>query len=202
MRHSALALTVLALALMLSLAACGDRTDEAAADTEPAVTETQPDSQGELEETDLQEADSQEDAELTAETSGSAGAMAALCDQLIGDNGVSDPILMDLSALSSVYGLQAGQVADAAGFTAMSGRALPEEVVLVQAVDEAAAGEIYGQLANHLKNIEETASANNYEPESAALALRCQVVSSGNYVALFFTEHYDDMVAAFQSAVG
>ena len=44
--------------------------------------------------------------------------------------------------------------------------------------------------------------AASYDPDSEALAKKCEVVTSGNYVGMFFSSHYDEMVSAFQNAVG
>ena len=37
--------------------------------------------------------------------------------------------------------------------------------------------------------------------DSLALAEKCKVVTDGVYVGMFFSSHYDDMAAAFQSAL-
>ena len=55
-------------------------------------------------------------------------------------------------------------------------------------------------LTNRLSAIADQAAS--YDPDSEALAKKCEVVTSGNYVGMFFSSHYDEMVSAFQNAVG
>ena len=43
--------------------------------------------------------------------------------------------------------------------------------------------------------------AASYDPDSQALAEKCEVVTDGVYVGLFFSSHYDEMVSAFQGAI-
>ena len=47
--------------------------------------------------------------------------------------------------------------------------------------------------------IAETAAS--YDHTSSELAENCPVVTNGVYVGMFFSSHYDDMVAAFQNAL-
>ena len=94
----------------------------------------------------------------------------------------------------------ADQVVAAAGFNATSSGAFPQEIVLVQAADETAAAAVADQLTARLSSIAEQAAS--YDPASLELAENCSVVTQGVYVGLFFSEHYDAMVSAFQSAVG
>ena len=63
----------------------------------------------------------------------------------------------------------------------------------------AAADDIAGKLESRLSNIAEQAAS--YDPESLELAENCPVVTDGVYVGMFFSSHYDDMAAAFQSAL-
>ena len=55
------------------------------------------------------------------------------------------------------------------------------------------------KLENRLSAIAEQAAS--YDPDSLALAEKCKVVTDGVYVGMFFSSHYDDMVAAFQAAL-
>lgn len=55
------------------------------------------------------------------------------------------------------------------------------------------------KLETRLSTIAEQAAS--YDPDSLALAEKCKVVTDGVYVGMFFSSHYDDMAAAFQSAL-
>ena len=168
---------MLSLVLVLSLCACGN-------DAEPA------------EETTEEVAESV-DAPDTAETV--AVDLAALRDQLVADCGITDYVDVETDALTNLYGIDAAQVASSASFSAASNGAFPQEIVMVQAVDEAAASDIGEKLNNRLNAIAEQAAS--YDPDSLELAENCSVVSSGAYVGMFFSEHYDAMESAFQDAL-
>ena len=174
---------LLALVMVLSLSACGG-------DAEPAEEAA--------EETAAAETTETAEAPEAAETAGVD--LAALRDQIVADCGIADVLNVETDALANLYGIDAAQVASSASFTASSGAAFPQEIVMVQAVDDAAAAGIAAKLGNRLGAIAEQAAS--YDPDSLALAQSCAVVTNGTYVGMFFSEHYDAMVSAFQSALG
>lgn len=177
-RFASLAAILLSLTMVLSLAACGQ--EEPAPQepsTDPAVTEP-----------------------ADAPATGEGVDLTALRDQIIADCGITDTMNMEADALASQYGIDAAQMAASAAFSASSGAAFAQEVVMIQAVDESAAADIAGKLEARLANIAEQAAS--YDPDSLALAEKCKVVTQGVYVGMFFSNEYDAMVSAFQSAVG
>lgn len=172
-RLVSLTAALLALAMMLTLAACGNDPEPPAEDPagEPAQTETV----------------------------GSVD-LTAVRDQILADCQITDYVEVAAEGLEQVYGITADQVAAFAGVNASASGAFPQEVVMIQAVDETAAADVAAKMESHLANIAETAAS--YDPDSLALAESCKVVTDGVYVGLFFSEHYDAMVSAFQSALG
>lgn len=167
---------LLALTMLLTLCACGgeaEETPDPAAENEPTQTET----------VDTVDVD-----------------LTALSAQLVADCGITDYVDLASDKLISTYQLPADQVVAAAGFNATSSGAFPQEIVLVQAADETAAAAVADQLTARLSSIAEQAAS--YDPASLELAENCSVVTQGVYVGLFFSEHHDAMVSAFQSAVG
>ena len=182
-RVFALMMALMALTMMLTLTACGG--DEPEETTDPAQTETV-------------EPGTEEGTEVTEPAAGAD--LAGLMAQMISDAGIADYIEVPAENLSNVYGIDAAQVVNAAAFNAMTGGAFPEEVVMIQAVDEAAAADMAAKLEGRLTSIADQAAS--YDPASLELAENCDVITSGVYVGLFFSNHYDAMVSAFQSAVG
>ena len=175
---------LLALVMVLSLSACGgdaETAEETAEETAAAET-----------------AEPAEAPEAAPEAAGVD--LAALRDQLVADCGIAESINVETEALGNIYGIDTAQVVSSAGLQIATGAAFPGEVVMVQAVDEAAAAAVAENLNNHLGAIAEQAAS--YDPESLALAQNCAVVTNGTYVGMFFSEHYDAMVSAFQSALG
>ena len=166
-----LAAALMALMMVLSLSACGETAEETG--EEPTVETTAPAAPVDL---------------------------AALREQLLTDCGISDFVNVETDALANLYGIDAAGVVGAAGFSASSGVAFPQEIVMVQAVDDAAAADIAAKLGNRLSAIAEQAAS--YDPASLELAENCAVVTNGTFVGMFFSEHYDAMVSAFQNALG
>lgn len=184
-RFASLTALLLTLVLVLSLAACGDKNtaDDNQTTNQPGTT--QPADNG--------------DAAQTNGTTGSVD-LAALRDQLIADCGYTDTLPVETAGLESTYGITADQVTSSASFNATVGTAFPDEIVMVEATDAAAAQDVASKLTNRLSAIADQAAS--YDPDSEALAKKCEVVTSGNYVGMFFSSHYDEMVSAFQNAVG
>ena len=100
---------------------------------------------------------------------------------------------------SAGYGLDASQIAEAAGYNASASGAFPQEIILVKAVDSDAAASVAQAFTDRLSNI--ASQAESYDPDSLALAQKCQVVTNGDYVGLFFSDHYDQLVELFQNGL-
>ena len=139
--------------------------------------------------------------EAAAETSAQPAAadLAGLAERMLSETGITDSIPVSADALAAVYGIDPAQIVSAAGFNASAAGAFPQEIVMIQAADEVAAAEIRSRLSSRLDSIAEQAAS--YDPDSQALAEKCSVVTKGNYVGLFFSEHYDALVEAFQNGV-
>lgn len=187
-RFASLAALLMTLVLALSLTACGgDKTsDDSQTNDQPASTTTETDSST----TDNSDANA---------ATGTVD-LAALRDQLIADCGYTDTLPVETAGLEAAYGITADEVASSASFQATVGTAFPDEIVMVEATDATAAQDVATKLSNRLTAIADQAAS--YDPDSEALAKKCEVVTSGNYVGLFFSTHYDEMVSAFQNAVG
>ena len=187
-RFASLAALLMTLVLALSLTACGgDKTsDDSQTNDQPTSTTT---------ETDGSTTDNSDANAATGTVD-----LAALRDQLIADCGYTDTLPVETAGLEAAYGITADEVASSASFQATVGTAFPDEIVMVEATDATAAQDVATKLSNRLTAIADQAAS--YDPDSEALAKKCEVVTSGNYVGLFFSTHYDEMVSAFQNAVG
>ena len=178
-----LSVTVALLLLTLALAGCGGGAEEAA---EPETTEV----------TEVTETEASESAEPAgAEATG----LSVLANRMINDAGITDAIPVSADALAAVYGLDPAQIADAAGYNASASGAFPQEIILVKAVDGDAAAAVAQAFTDRLSNI--ASQAESYDPDSLALAQKCQVVTNGDYVGLFFSDHYDQLVEIFQNGL-
>ncbi len=190
-----LSITVALLLLMLALAACGGNSEEPAETESTEVTETTE----EPAETTEEAAEPAEEVEEAAETVAETSDLMALANQMIQEAGITDAIPVSAEALTNVYGLDPAQIVAAAGYNAASGGAFPQEIVLVQASSADNAAAVAQAFTNRLSDI--AAQAESYDPDSLALAQKCSVVTNGDYVGLFFSEHYDQFVDLFQNGL-
>ena len=190
-----LSITVALLLLMLALAACGGNSEEPAETESTEVTATTE----EPAETTEEPAEPAEEVEEAAETVAETSDLMALANQMIQEAGITDAIPVSAEALTNVYGLDPAQIVAAAGYNAASGGAFPQEIVLVQASSADNAAAVAQAFTNRLSDI--AAQAESYDPDSLALAQKCSVVTNGDYVGLFFSEHYDQFVDLFQNGL-
>ena len=105
-------------------------------------------------------------------------------------------VIEDASKLNRYYMIEEDKVEQfAAEFSAES--SVFTEVVLIKAVDEAAASEIATLLNNHLQS--RMSEAKSYNPESVAMLEGCSVETNGVYVSLIIGENVAEMKAVYDS---
>ena len=105
-------------------------------------------------------------------------------------------VIEDASKLNRYYMIDESKVEQfAAEFSAES--SVFTEVVLIKAVDEAAASEIATLLNNHLQS--RMSEAKSYNPESVAMLEGCSVETNGVYVSLIIGEKAAEMKAVYDS---
>ncbi|MBQ7341448.1 MAG: DUF4358 domain-containing protein [Oscillospiraceae bacterium] len=120
--------------------------------------------------------------------------IAAIKEQIITDLAIEGAMDIPSERLLDLYGIDAASVKTSACFITMGG-AFPDEIVMVEAVDTAAAKEIVQKLETRLADV--TNQAQNYDAESFALFQKCKVQSSGVYVALFISAKATEMQKLF-----
>ena len=105
-------------------------------------------------------------------------------------------VIEDASKLNRYYMIEESKVEQfAAEFSAES--SVFTEIVLIKAVDEAAASEIATLLNNHLQS--RLSEAKSYNPESVAMLEGCTVETNGVYVSLIIGENAAEMKAVYDS---
>ena len=133
-----------------------------------------------------------------AETGTSVDLSAVRAD-IISQLSIADPLNLETDALLNLYGIDASLVAQSASFVTMSGT-FPDEVILVEAVDEAAAATIQEKLQNRLNEV--LVQSETYDPDNYQAAQSCQVRVNGLYVSLILSPKQADMAAIYATYVG
>ena len=136
-RIVSLAAIVLTLTMALSLAACGE---------EPGTNENTENGQN----------------QTSSNETGKTVDLAALRTQFVTDYSLTDVLEVETEGLNNLYGITEDMVKNSASFSASSGAAFAQEVVMVEAVDESAAATVAEKLETRLSTIAEQAAS--YDP--------------------------------------
>lgn len=103
---------------------------------------------------------------------------------------------LETEALLDLYGIRAEAVAQSASFVTMSGT-FPDEVILIEAVDETAAAEIEEMLNNRLSEV--MVQSQTYDAENYAAAQKCRVWRNDLHVALILSPMQEAMAEIYNT---
>lgn len=129
---------------------------------------------------------------------GQAVDLAAVRQAMLDAAGADDPLLLDTGALSAMYGIETGWVAQSASFILMSG-VFPDEVILVEAVDQEAAAQVAAKLQSKLDDTLNQAQL--YDPESYAALQSCGVAADGLFVSLILSSSQAELAAVYHQYI-
>lgn len=123
--------------------------------------------------------------------------IAAIKDTILSQLEIADAIDLPKERLLDLYGIDAAGVKDSACFITMGG-AFPDEIIMVETVDAAAAKAVAEKLEVRLADAKN--QAENYDAESYALLEKCKVTTTGLYVTLFISAKNEAMQSIFDNA--
>ncbi len=109
---------------------------------------------------------------------------------------ISEPGELTTEDLLDFYGIKAEDVKNSACYTTM-GVSFPEEVVMIEAVDEDALKRIEEKMNNRIAEVK--IQSQDYDPENYAMAQKSEVNKQGNFIAMFLSPGYDELVKIFNS---
>lgn len=124
--------------------------------------------------------------------------LEAIKNTIITIVGVADPLDVPTSRLSSLYGIEPSLVKQSACFVTIEG-AFPDEIVMIEAVNEEAAVSIKSLLNNRLAEVKE--QSKSYDAENYALAQQCSVEKKGLFVSMFLTPQHANMKVIYDGLV-
>ena len=116
---------------------------------------------------------------------------------IVSQIGITEPMDVKADRLMDLYGIAATDVKTAACFVTMDG-VFPDEIIMVEAVDASAASRIAEKLESRLSEVKNQSAS--YDAENYAIAQKCKVTKTGNYVTLFISAKHEDMQKIFDSA--
>lgn len=125
--------------------------------------------------------------------------LSAVCSAMTSQLGISDGFALDTSALMGLYGISADLVKQSGGYVTMSGT-FPDEIILVEAVDSAAADAVQACLQTRLNAVME--QSKTYDAENYALAQKCFVGRNGLFLSLILSPKQEELVAVYGNYIG
>ena len=204
------ALLAIIMIAAMCLAGCGNKKEATNNNNKEVNSENKAevkiDSQSE-EETDEKQSDKEEapvseekpEAKPAEEVKSSTAVnLEAVKNAIITIVGVADPLDVPTSRLSSLYGIDASLVKQSACFVTIEG-AFPDEIVMIEAVNEDAASSIKSLLNNRLAEVKE--QSKSYDAENYALAQQCSVDKKGLFVTMFLTPQHANMKVIYDGLV-
>lgn len=209
-KKQALRFLLLTTALLCMLTACGSKPAQTPApEPEPPVqeepkAEAPAETPAEVPEETPEEAPEEAPEETPADTPEVPAEpepvdLTQVRDAIIDGLEIAEPFLLDTDALLNLYGIEGAWVAQSASFATMSGT-FPDEVVLVEAVDEAAAASVAQCLQSRLDEV--LVQSKSYDADNYAAAQACQVRCDGLYVSLLLSPKQAEMTEICQSLLG
>lgn len=123
--------------------------------------------------------------------------ITAIKDTILSQLQITDAMDLPAERLLDLYGIETAQIKTSACFITMGG-AFPDEIVMVEATDAAAAKAVAEKLNARLADVKN--QAQNYDAESYALLEKCKVTTTGTYVTLFISAKSEAMQSIFDKA--
>ena len=112
-----------------------------------------------------------------------------MMDALSGE-GITDVLPLESDAIAALYGIETAWVNQSVGLVTMYG-AVPDEVILIEAVDHTASEQAAAKLEEHLLQVLE--QTRSYDPGGYAAIRACTVEQNGNYVGLILSPSADKL---------
>ena len=186
--------------LLIGLSACGASGQQPVQTAETQVEKTdkpvEESPEATVEETPKEAAE--ETQPLPAEQMPEEIDLAVVRDDILSTLGIEDPFLLDTDALLNLYGITPEQVKQSASFVTMAGT-FPDEIILVEAVDETAAASIAEALQRRLDEV--MVQSKSYDAENYAAAQACRVRTNGLFVSLILSPRHDEIAAVYEEFV-
>lgn len=125
--------------------------------------------------------------------------LPAVMEQLLAAAPIDDPLTLGETDMLDFYGIEADQMKQFSAVLNSNGISA-QEIVLVEAVDDTAAGKVLEKLTNRLSA--RTAEADGYLPDEYEILSTCEAVADGCYVRLIIHAQADELIEIYNNAIG
>ena len=184
-------LLLLFVAFMLLLTGCGKEEDKKQIDSvtrEESVSAPSDDGADKDESKPVEETTDKDSSET------SDAKLETVMEEIKTEIGADNALDFNVNSMYALYGIQAADIKQCAGFSLMEGT-FPHEIVMIEASNDEAAQRI--ETAFNAKIASFAAQSKNYDAKNYALAQKCEVIKNGRYFAMFLTPDYDAVKAVY-----
>lgn len=123
--------------------------------------------------------------------------LAPLMEEILAVAPIDDVLVLGESDMLDFYGIKAEQMKQFSAALNMNGISA-QEIVLIQATDNAAAQEITAKLSNRLSA--RMAESENYLPDEFAIISACEVSQSGSYCRMIIHANAKEAITIYNNA--
>ena len=116
--------------------------------------------------------------------------LTEILDEILTETGITGQIPVDVTNLTALYGISGDDIAESACCITMNG-IFPDEILMIKAVDDAAAARIKTSLETRLAEVMN--QSKSYDPASYAVAQKCRITENGLYISLFVSAKHEQM---------
>ena len=109
-----------------------------------------------------------------------------------------DTLDFNANSMKVLYGIEAEDMKQCAGFSLMEGT-FPHEIVMIEASSDEAAKKI--EAAFNVKIESFATQSKNYDAKNYELAQKCKVIKNGRYFAMFLTPEYDTAKSVYSKYI-
>jgi len=116
--------------------------------------------------------------------------LAEILDEILAETGITGQIPVEATNLTALYGINGEDIEESACCITMNG-IFPDEILMIKAVDEAAAERIVECLQTRLAEVMN--QSKSYDPASYEIAQKCRITENGLYISLFVSAKHEQM---------
>ena len=123
--------------------------------------------------------------------------LPALMEEILQTAPIDDPLTLGESDMLDFYGIKAEQMKQFAAILNINGISA-QEIVLIEAADDASAEEIMNKLSNRLSSRE--AESKDYLPDEYEIISQCEVVRNGTQLRMIIHANAKEAITIYNKA--
>ncbi len=190
-------LVFLALSLVIVLTGCGADNEEGKKQIESVTRQQVTDSSADVQNKGGKVSQESDSGESDKVPEGSTD-LKKIMEEIKTAISAKDALDFNANSMRVLYGIEASDMKQCAGFSLMEGT-FPHEIVMIEASSDEAAKKI--EEAFNIKLESFATQSKNYDAKNYELAQKCKIIKNGRYFAMFLTPEYDTAKAVYSKYI-